>query len=95
VAGRIKGSPWILVVPDFAALAAAIPPPAGSRYRTAAVNILTSLSTPGYLAQRTIFHSTLLHATGARIRNIEVDVGLIYGDYHFIEALLRKKKLGL
>ena len=35
----------------------------------------------------------LLHSTGAKPMNSEVDVPLPYADYYFLEALLRKQKL--
>lgn len=35
----------------------------------------------------------LLHSTGSRPSNSEVDVPLSYADYYFVEALLRAKKL--
>ena len=35
----------------------------------------------------------LLHSTGAKSLNSEVDVPLVYADYYLLEALLRKQKL--
>jgi hypothetical protein len=35
----------------------------------------------------------LLHSTGSKPSNSEVDVPISYADYYYIEALLRKKKL--
>ncbi len=35
----------------------------------------------------------LLHSTGTKPTNVEVDVPIAYADYYFIEALLRKDKL--
>jgi hypothetical protein len=35
----------------------------------------------------------LLHSTGSKPGNSEVDVPLSYADYYFLEALLRKQKL--
>ena len=35
----------------------------------------------------------LLNSTGARMSNLEVNVPLVYADYYFLEALLRKQKL--
>lgn len=35
----------------------------------------------------------LLHSTGAKILNFEVDAPLVYADYYFLEALLRKQKI--
>ena len=35
----------------------------------------------------------LLHSTGTKPTNTEVDVPIVYADYYFIEALMRKNKL--
>ncbi|MEL7600621.1 MAG: glycoside hydrolase family 88 protein [Proteiniphilum sp.] len=35
----------------------------------------------------------LLHSTGSKPSNSEVDVPLVYADYYFLEALLRKEKI--
>ncbi|HWJ89895.1 MAG TPA: hypothetical protein VNR87_02220, partial [Flavisolibacter sp.] len=35
----------------------------------------------------------LLHSTGAKPANSEVDVPINYADYYFLEALLRMKKI--
>jgi hypothetical protein len=37
----------------------------------------------------------LLHSTGSKAANSEVDVPLVYADYYFLEALLRKRNLEL
>ncbi len=60
-----------------------------SRYRQAAEKILDSLCSPAYLTRGTPMKSILAHATGSKAANSEVDVALIYGDYYFVEALLR------
>jgi unsaturated chondroitin disaccharide hydrolase len=64
----------------------------GSRARTyldAAENMLTSLSAPPYLSRGTPdAASILLHGT-AEHQGGNTDTGLVYGDYYFIEALLR------
>lgn len=36
----------------------------------------------------------LLHSTGAKILGFEIDAPLVYADYYFLEALLRKSQLG-
>ena len=58
-------------------------------YRQVALQILSSLATDytsrGYPEEEGI----LLHATGAKPRGKEVDISLTYGDYYFMEALLR------
>ncbi|HAR39543.1 MAG TPA: glucuronyl hydrolase, partial [Porphyromonadaceae bacterium] len=35
----------------------------------------------------------LLHSAGSKPSNSEVDVPLVYADYYFLEALLRKEKI--
>jgi rhamnogalacturonyl hydrolase YesR len=35
----------------------------------------------------------LLHSTGAKSLNSEIDVPLVYADYYFLEALLRKSEI--
>lgn len=35
----------------------------------------------------------LLHSTGSKPHNTEIDVPIVYADYYFLEALLRKSKL--
>ena len=61
------------------------------KLRQAAHAILESLCSPSYLAEGTKLSSILQHATGHKPKDTEVDVGLIYGDYYFLEALLRYK----
>lgn len=34
----------------------------------------------------------LLHSTGTKLSNVEVDVPIVYADYYYLEALLRKQK---
>jgi unsaturated chondroitin disaccharide hydrolase len=60
-----------------------------ARYRDAAAAVLTSLCSTAYLAEGTNSSGILLHGVGNKPSNKEVDVSLIYGDYYFIEALLR------
>lgn len=61
-----------------------------ARYRAAADRILRTLSTQ-YLTRGTKTESILVRSVGGRPQNSEVDVGLIYADYYFIEALLRDR----
>ena len=61
-----------------------------TRYREAAMHILHSLAR-GYLTRGTSSAAILLHSTGGRPQNTEVDVGLVYADYYFVEALLRAR----
>lgn len=63
-------------------------------FRKAAENILGSLCSQAYLAEGTKLSSLLQHATGHKPKESEVDIGIIYGDYYFMEALLRYKNPG-
>jgi Glycosyl Hydrolase Family 88/Bacterial Ig domain len=60
-------------------------------YWSEAHNILESLSSTNYLAKGTSNSAILLHGTGnpPQIPDPEINVGLIYGDYYFIEGLRR------
>jgi unsaturated chondroitin disaccharide hydrolase len=66
---------------------------ARARYRDAASDILASLCTPAYLAEGSNSSGILQHGVGNKPSNGEVDVSLIYGDYYFLEALLRYQAL--
>jgi hypothetical protein len=59
-----------------------------SRYRTAAIDTLTSLASSSYLAQGTNNRAVLLHGTYNKPAGI-YDTGLSWGDYYFLEALDR------
>ncbi|HVD58291.1 MAG TPA: glycoside hydrolase family 88 protein [Thermoleophilaceae bacterium] len=62
-------------------------------YLDAAKRTLTSLSAPPYLSQGTAgAASILLHAT-AQHQQGDVDNGLVYADYYFLEALLRYRDI--
>jgi len=61
-----------------------------ARYRAAADRLLESLASH-YLAPPTRAGAILAHSTGGRPQHAEVDVGLVYADYYFVEALLRRK----
>ncbi len=65
---------------------------ARDRYRKAALDIISSLCSPAYQTEGTATPAILLHATGSKPHGADVDVALIYGDYYFLEALLRYKK---
>jgi unsaturated chondroitin disaccharide hydrolase len=58
------------------------------RYRDSAISILSGLWTAKYRGLTTQA-SILNHCTGDRPRSTEVDVGIIYADYYFLQALLR------
>ncbi|HTE44258.1 MAG TPA: alginate lyase family protein, partial [Gemmatimonadaceae bacterium] len=60
------------------------------RYRGAADRMLASLAS-SYLAPPTARGAILAHSTGARPFHSEVDVGIVYADYFFLEALLRQQ----
>jgi rhamnogalacturonyl hydrolase YesR len=65
----------------------------GKQYKAAADKIVESL-TKSYrspIGQNEGF--ILLHSTGSKPANSEVDVPLSYADYYYLEALLRAKKL--
>ncbi len=63
------------------------------RYWDVALRTLTSLMSTSYLAAGTNSRSILLHGVGNYRAQQEVDVGLIYGDYYFLQALLRYRQL--
>lgn len=61
-------------------------------YRKAAEDILTSLTSDKYLSKNEN-NAFMSHSTGHWPNKTEIDVPIIYGDYYFIEALLRLKNL--
>jgi unsaturated chondroitin disaccharide hydrolase len=62
----------------------------GPAFRAFAVKALRTLSSPAYRATPgTNGNFLLIHGEGAYTFDVEVDVGLIYADYYYIEALLR------
>lgn len=65
---------------------------AAKNYRKKAEAILKTLSTAQYQS-RERNSAFLLHATGHKPAGSEIDVSIIYGDYYYLEALLRLKKL--
>lgn len=71
-----------------------VEPPLAQRYLALAEQQLRSLSSPSYLAAPGENGGFLLkHATGHKPAGKEIDVPLNYGDYYFLEALLRFKGL--
>lgn len=63
-------------------------------YLNNANNILASLSSDTYFNSQGSDKGFLLkHSTGSKPKNSEIDVPLIYADYYYLEALLRKRKL--
>ena len=65
-----------------------------AKYRAAADRIIVSLAT-NYVAPPTPTEAILLHSTGQHPQNAEIDVGIVYADYYFVEALLRRKGMFL
>ncbi len=61
-------------------------------YRTKAEQMLAVLSTDQYQSRETN-SAFLLHCTGNKPIEGEVDASIIYGDYYYMEALIRLKKL--
>lgn len=63
-----------------------------SKYKDAAVALLSNLSTDKYWSKNTN-NAILMHSTGHHPRGSEIDVPIIYADYYYMEALLRLKKM--
>jgi hypothetical protein len=61
-----------------------------ARYVAAADRIVRSLAT-NYMAPPTPSGAILMHSTGGRPQGTEIDVGIVYADYFFVEALLRRQ----
>ncbi|WP_235892915.1 hypothetical protein [Flavobacterium franklandianum] len=63
------------------------------KYNTIAKTILKTLSSNEYLAEEGTNGGFLLkHGVGHLPQKSEIDVPLTYGDYYFVEAMLRYKK---
>jgi len=62
------------------------------RYHKTAVEILTALGSPSYLARGARSQGILLHGVASLPHGNAVDRSLIYGDYYFLEGLLRLKR---
>jgi hypothetical protein len=63
------------------------------KYLNEAKAILASLCSSAYLAEGSSSRGILNHTVGNKPANSEIDCSLIYGDYYFLEALLRYQKL--
>ena len=61
-------------------------------YRRVAGRMLASLAS-GYLTRGTSNQAILAHSVGQRPQNAEIDVGIVYADYYFVEALLRLRNI--
>lgn len=59
------------------------------RYREGGLRILRMLSRDYTTLKMPAHEAILLHGTGNKPRGKEVDVSLVYGDYYFVEALMR------
>jgi unsaturated chondroitin disaccharide hydrolase len=67
------------------------------RYHDAALAMLDSLSSPAYLAVGSnspgiLLHGVAFYRTPIKPKGEDIDRSLIYGDYYFVEALLRFKQ---
>ena len=69
-----------------------LPNGTGRRYKDAAIEMLTSLSSDSYQSGESK-PSFLLHSVGHWPNHSEIDASIIYADYYYIEALLRLKRL--
>ena len=69
-----------------------LPNGTGKRYKDAAIEMLTSLSSDSYQSGESK-PSFLLHSVGHWPNHSEIDASNIYADYYYIEALLRLKRL--
>ncbi|HYD51517.1 MAG TPA: hypothetical protein VEA99_02775, partial [Gemmatimonadaceae bacterium] len=61
-----------------------------ARYRAAADRIVTSLAR-SYTTAGTPMASILQHSVGQRPQGVEIDVGIVYADYYFVEAVGRRR----
>lgn len=61
-----------------------------NRYKEAALNILTTLSSEKYRSHDT--SAILDHSVGSKPHESEIDLPIIYADYYYVEALVRLKK---
>lgn len=68
-------------------------PEKGKRYRSNADKIIENLTKHYRATLKKDNGFLLLHSTGTKPTNTEVDVPIVYADYYFIEALMRKNKL--
>ena len=75
-------------------LAAAMDRPSAAKYRAFAVKQLASLASDAYFSKGDeIGHFLLKHGTGHKPARSEIDTPLDYGDYYFLEALLKLREL--
>lgn len=67
-------------------------PEQGRRYLRQAVKILESLSSPEY-SGGDASDALILHCTGHKPHGYEIDSSIIYGDYYYVEALMRLRNI--
>jgi unsaturated chondroitin disaccharide hydrolase len=72
-------------------------PAVAQRYRSAALAMLDSLSSPAYLAAGSsspgiLLHGVAFYRTRIKPTGEDIDKSLIYGSYYFVEAVLRFKR---
>ncbi len=65
---------------------------AKEKYFSAAINILKTLCSPEYLAKGSNSNGIITHATWKKPTDPQADTSLIWGDYNFLEALMKYKK---
>ena len=66
----------------------------GAMYRDFAVKQLVSLASPAYFSEGDeVGHFLLKHGVGHKPGNSEIDTPLNYGDYYFLEALVRVRDM--
>ena len=65
----------------------------GKKYKANADQIIENLTKQYRATLNKDNGFLLLHSTGTKPTNTEVDVPIIYADYYFLEALMRKNKL--
>jgi hypothetical protein len=73
-------------------LAKRVDAPTAARYRAGAERMLTALARD-YTAAGRPERSILVHTVGDHPQNREIDVGMVYTDYYFVEGLLRWKAM--
>ena len=81
-----------VVASSLLELSTYLPNGTGKRYKDAAIEMLTSLSSDSYQSGESK-PSFLLHSVGHWPNHSEIDASIIYADYYYIEALLRLKRL--
>lgn len=81
-----------IMASGFLELSKYAPAEKAKAYRSLAVRQLTSLSSPAYFSEGDeIGHWLLKHGVGHKPAGSEIDTPLDYGDYYYLEALLRLK----